>query len=408
MEVLLYTILTLCVLGVLAAVVLYFVAQKFRVEEDPRIDEVEKMLPGANCGGCGFAGCRGMADALVKRDDISELFCPVGGGDCMKAVAAYLGKAAAEKQPEVATVRCGGTCEKRPRTNEYNGAKSCAVAASLYVGETGCAFGCLGFGDCVAACAFDAIHMNPETGLPEVDPEKCTACGACVKACPKMVIELRKKWPKNRAVYVSCVSKDKGAAVMKACKAGCIGCGKCEKVCAFGAITVENNLAYIDPQKCKLCRKCVNECPTGAIKLVGMDPLPKEPKAPAAPKAAAPAAEKTAPAAEKTAAKEAPKAAAPAAEKTAPAAEKVAAKEAPKAAAPAAEKATPAAEKVAAKEAPKVAAPAAEKTAPAAEKAAAKEAPKTAAPAAEKAAPAEKKDPAEKAPAATKEPNHES
>ena len=286
MEVLLYTILTLCALGVLSAVILYFVAQKFKVEEDPRIDEVEKMLPGANCGGCGFAGCRGMADALVKQDDISALFCPVGGGDCMKAVAAYLGKSAPEKEPQVATVRCGGTCDKRPRTNEYNGAKSCAVASSLYIGETGCAFGCLGFGDCVVSCAFDAIRMNPATGLPEVDPDKCTACGACVKACPKMIIELRKKWPKNRAVYVSCVSKDKGAVVMKACKAGCIGCGKCQKVCAFGAITIENNLAYIDPQKCKLCRKCVNECPTGAIVLAGMDPLPKAPKAPAAPKAA--------------------------------------------------------------------------------------------------------------------------
>ena len=114
MEVLLYTILTLCALGVLSAVILYFVAQKFRVEEDPRIDEVEKMLPGANCGGCGFAGCRGMADALVKQDDISALFCPVGGGDCMKAVAAYLGKSAPEKEPQVATVRCGGTCDKRP------------------------------------------------------------------------------------------------------------------------------------------------------------------------------------------------------------------------------------------------------------------------------------------------------
>ena len=123
MEVLLYTILTLCALGVLSAVILYFVAQKFRVEEDPRIDEVEKMLPGANCGGCGFAGCRGMADALVKQDDISSLFCPVGGGDCMKAVAAYLGKSAPEKEPQVATVRCGGTCEKRPRTNDFNGAK---------------------------------------------------------------------------------------------------------------------------------------------------------------------------------------------------------------------------------------------------------------------------------------------
>ena len=107
MEVLLFTILTLCALGVLAAVVLYFVARKFRVEEDPRIDEVEKMLPGANCGGCGFAGCRGMADALVKRDDISALFCPVGGSACMKSVADYLGKAAPEKEPQVATVRCG-------------------------------------------------------------------------------------------------------------------------------------------------------------------------------------------------------------------------------------------------------------------------------------------------------------
>ena len=282
MTVLLSTILTLSLLGILAAVVLYFVAQKFKVEEDPRIDEVEKMLPGANCGGCGFAGCRGMADALVKNDDISALFCPVGGGDTMKGIAAYLGKAAPEKEPMVATVRCGGVCDKRPRTNTFDGAKSCAVASSLYVGETACAYGCLGYGDCVAACAFDAIHINPETGIAEVDAEKCTACGACVKACPKKIIELRKKWPKGRAVYVGCVSKDKGAVVMKACKAGCIGCGKCEKVCAFGAITIENNLAYIDSQKCKLCRKCVNECPTGAIKLVGMEPLPKTPKAPAA------------------------------------------------------------------------------------------------------------------------------
>ena len=389
MEVLLYTILTLCALGILSAVILYVVAQKFRVEEDPRIDEVEKMLPGANCGGCGFAGCRGMADALVKQDDISSLFCPVGGGDTMKAVAAYLGKAAPEKEPQVATVRCGGTCEKRPRTNEYNGARSCAVASSLYIGETGCAFGCLGYGDCVAACTFGAITIDPATGLPVVDPDKCTACGACVKACPKKIIELRKKWPKNRAVYVSCVSKDKGAVVMKACKAGCIGCGKCEKVCAFGAITVENNLAYIDPQKCKLCRKCVNECPTGAIRLVGMEPLPKEPKAPAAAKTA-PAAAKTAPAAEK-AAPAAPKTA-PAAPKTAPAAEK-AAPAAPKAApaaektAPAAPKAAPAAEK-AAPAAPK-AAPAAEKAAPAAPKAAS--AAEKAAPAAAKAAPAAEK-----------------
>lgn len=291
MEILLFTILTLCVLGVLAAVILFFVARQFKVEEDPRIDQVEKMLPGANCGGCGFAGCRGLADALVREDDIAQLFCPVGGSDSMTQIAAFLGKSAPVKEPQVATVRCGGSCEKRPRTNEYNGVKSCAVASSLYVGETGCAFGCFGYGDCVVVCTFDAIHINEKTGLPEVDADKCTACGACVKACPKMIIELRKKWPKNRAVYVSCVSKDKGAVVMKACKAGCIGCGKCEKVCAFDAITIASNLAYIDPQKCKLCRKCVNECPTNAIRLVGMEPLPKEPKSAPAPKPTTPAAQ---------------------------------------------------------------------------------------------------------------------
>lgn len=303
MGVLGYTILTLCVLGAVLAAVLYFVAQKFKVEEDPRIDEVEKMLPGANCGGCGFAGCRGMAEALVKNDDISALYCPVGGGDVMKAVADYLGKAAPEREPQVAVVRCAGSCANRPRTNQFNGASSCAVVAATYGGETGCTFGCLGKGDCTAVCEFGAITMNPETGLPEVDDEKCTACGACVKACPKGIIELRKKFPKSRKVYVSCVNKDKGGVARKSCKAACIGCGKCAKVCPFGAITVENNLAFIDSTKCRLCRKCVVECPTGAIVEVGF-PARKpaedgekpaaKPAAPAAEKPAAPAVEKPA------------------------------------------------------------------------------------------------------------------
>lgn len=290
MGVLGYTILTLVVLGAVLAAVLYFVAQKFKVEEDPRIDEVESKLPGANCGGCGFAGCRGMAEALVKNDDISALYCPVGGGDVMKGIADYLGKAAPEREPQVAVVRCAGSCANRPRTNQFDGAPSCAVVASLYGGETGCTFGCLGKGDCTSVCEFGAITMNAETGLPEVDDEKCTACGACVKACPKGVIELRKKFPKSRKVYVSCVNKDKGGVARKSCSAACIGCGKCAKVCPFDAITVENNLAFIDSTKCRLCRKCVVECPTGAIVEVGFPARkPAEEGAPAAAKPAAPA-----------------------------------------------------------------------------------------------------------------------
>ena len=287
---LLLTVLTLSLLGVLLAVILYFVAQKFKVEEDPRIDEVEKMLPGANCGGCGFAGCRAMSEALVKNDNIDALYCPVAGGDVMKSIAGYLGKSAADKAPMVATMLCGGTCQKRPKINHYDGALSCAVVNTFYIGETGCAFGCIGYGDCVRACKFGAMALNPETGLVEIDPDKCTACGACVKTCPKGLIELRKKWPKNRAIYVACRSKNRGSVVMKVCKAGCIGCGKCAKACPFGAITIDSYLAYINPDKCKLCRKCVNECPTGAINIKNMERLPKEP---AAPKAEAPAVAKS-------------------------------------------------------------------------------------------------------------------
>jgi heterodisulfide reductase subunit A-like polyferredoxin len=201
----------------------------------------------------------------------------VGGADVMNKVAALLGKTAAAKEPVIAVVRCAGSCDKRPRTNEYDGATSCIIAAALYKGDTDCSFGCLGNGDCERACLFDALYINAATGLPEINDDKCTACGACVKACPKNIIELRRKGPKNRRIVVSCVNKDKGGVAKKACSAACIACTKCQKVCPFEAITIENNLAYIDHTKCKLCRKCAGECPTGAIREMNF-PVLKSPQ----------------------------------------------------------------------------------------------------------------------------------
>lgn len=265
MNLIISSIIVLGVIGLASAVILYFVAQKFKVEEDTRIDAVAELLPGANCGGCGYPGCRGFAEACVKADTLENMLCPVGGLPVMCKVSEVLGHAVCQATPKIAVVRCNGTCANRPRTNKFDGAHNCKIAAQLYAGETNCSHGCLGFGDCVAACQFDAIKINPETGIPEVDEEKCTACGACVKACPKKVIELRNKGVKGRRVFVSCVNKDKGAVARKACSAACIGCGKCQKVCPFGAIKVENNLAYINFELCRSCRKCVNECPTGAI-----------------------------------------------------------------------------------------------------------------------------------------------
>ena len=273
-----YTIVSLSGLGAAAAVILYMAAQKFKVYEDPRIDEVEGVLPGANCGGCGYPGCRAFAEAAVKAEDLSDLNCPVGGNETMQQIASILGQEIEEKDPQVAVVRCAGSFANASAVTRYDGPASCAIEAALYGGETGCHFGCLGKGDCVDACDFEAIFINEDTGLPYVIDEKCTACGACVDTCPRDIIELRKRNKKDRKIYVSCINQDKGALARKVCKVACIGCGKCVKVCPFDAITMENNLAYIDPYKCKLCRKCVPECPTNAILELGFPPRKKKTK----------------------------------------------------------------------------------------------------------------------------------
>jgi Na+-translocating ferredoxin:NAD+ oxidoreductase subunit B len=274
-SVVILAVVSLSAIGLLSAVVLYFVAQKFKVIEDPRIGIVEESLPAANCGGCGFAGCRNFAEGLVKsaedKKSIEGLNCPVGGSDVMKKVAAILGLEAAETVPLIAVVRCNGSLKNAPSKVNYDGPATCAFAHNLYAGTSGCAYGCLGLGDCVAACNFYAISMDAETGLPVVN-DKCNACGACVKACPRNIIELREKGKKDRRIYVCCVNKEKGGPARKNCSVACIGCGKCVEVCPFDAITMENNLAYIDFIKCKLCRKCAPVCPTDAIHEINFPP----------------------------------------------------------------------------------------------------------------------------------------
>ncbi len=285
MNLILIAVISLGAIALVLAAILYAASKKFAVYEDPRIALVNEVLPQANCGGCGYPGCGGFADACVKAENLEGKFCPVGGQAVMEEVAKALGLEATIAEPMVAVVRCNGSCDNRPRITAYDGVKTCAIAAATYGGETGCSYGCLGFGDCAASCLFDALHMNPETGLPEVDEEKCTACGACVKACPKMINELRAKGKKSRRVYVSCVNKDKGAVTRKACSVGCIACSKCVKTCPFEAISMGENLAYIDYNKCKLCRKCVDVCPQSTIIEVNFPPKKPKAEADAAPEA---------------------------------------------------------------------------------------------------------------------------
>lgn len=264
----LFAVFAMSTIGVFAGVGLYYIAQSFKVEEDPRIDQIASELPGANCGGCGQSGCRAFAEAVIKQGSIEGLFCPVGGNPCMEKVAGIMGIAPVEKEPMVAVLRCNGSFAKRQKTSIYDSARSCLIASIASSGDTGCAYGCYGFGDCVVACHFDAIFIVPHTGLPDISEEKCIGCGACVKACPKSIIELRKRGPEGKRVFVSCVNMDKGAVARKNCLTACIGCGKCVKTCSSDAIRLERNCAYIDFNKCTLCGACVAVCPTKAIHAV--------------------------------------------------------------------------------------------------------------------------------------------
>lgn len=247
-------------MGLIFGALLAFASKKFAVEVDPRVIEVRDAVPGANCGACGYPGCDGFANAVV-RGDAPVNGCPVGGAGVAQRVAQIMGLEAGATVKKVARVKCEGHEENCGNRYDYDGFDSCVAANMLNGGPKKCLHGCMGLGSCVQVCPFDAIHIN-DKGLAEVDPEKCTACNKCVLICPKTVISLV---PYEQLTIVACNNKEKGPMVKKNCNVACIACGICERNCPYDAIHVINNLAEIDYDKCTNCMICVEKCPTKAI-----------------------------------------------------------------------------------------------------------------------------------------------
>ncbi len=253
-------ILIVAVIGLIAGIVLTVAAKLMHVSVNEKVEQIRDELPGANCGACGFAGCDDYASALVTKEGVSTSACPVGGAYLSIAIARILGVESETAEPKIATVLCRGSSDAIRRVMKHDKEWSCRAATQLYGGQMECRYGCLGLGDCVQACPHDAIKIVNR--LAVVEKEACVGCGLCEKACPKNVIEMREE---SKRIYIACKSLDTGLFTMKACEEGCIGCKRCVDVCRFDAIKVENNLAKIDYDKCKMCGMCVKECITGAI-----------------------------------------------------------------------------------------------------------------------------------------------
>ncbi|MCI8418236.1 MAG: RnfABCDGE type electron transport complex subunit B [Lachnospiraceae bacterium] len=253
--------LAIGLVGLLVGLLLVWVAGKFEVQVDEREAAVRELLPGNNCGGCGYAGCDGLA-AAIAQGKAPVGACPVGGSAVAAAISQVMGVEAQKSARMVAFVKCAGTCEKAKVKSKYYGIKDCRSAAIVPgKSEKKCTFGCMGYGTCVKECPFDAIHMID--GVAVVDKAKCKACGKCVAVCPNQLIELV---PFQAQYLVACNSTDKGKFTKEACEAGCIGCSKCAKTCEQGAIAVENFLAHVDYGKCINCGKCAEGCPVKIIR----------------------------------------------------------------------------------------------------------------------------------------------
>ena len=266
----LIAILVLGGLGLAFGLILAVASKVFYVETDPRLEQLNECLPGANCGGCGYAGCGAYAEAVLNGEAPIGA-CASGGNECAQAMAAIMGVQAEEVARKVAHVRCSGArvydkdgnLEKGAKIKgEYEGFRDCLSASKVGGnGPLACKYGCLGFGSCVKACKYDAISVK--AGVAVVDEDLCVGCMACANACPRNLIVPVQP---GREVTISCASQAKGAVTTRGCTVGCIGCGLCKKICPEGAITVVNNLAVIDYSKCVSCGLCATVCPKKLIK----------------------------------------------------------------------------------------------------------------------------------------------
>ena len=265
MSVTLVSMLLTGAIGLVAAVLLYFAAKRFAVKENPLVGEVLERLPGANCGGCGSSGCEAFAKACVQADTLKGLYCTGLDSAAMEDIASLLGLKAEKRMRKVAVIRCNATCDVREVKNEYEGLRSCAAASSLYQGMIDCVYGCLGLGDCVAACPFGAMSLRPGETLPTVDTDKCTGCGQCFEACPRSLPMILPEGETGHLTWVSCANKDRGAVAIKECNLSCIGCGRCKKACLHDAVTIDGSLATINADNCQSCGECVKACPRHCI-----------------------------------------------------------------------------------------------------------------------------------------------
>ena len=250
-------------IGLIAGVGLGVAAHFMKVEENEKAKALREVLPGANCGACGFSGCSGYAEALANSPHLKTNLCTVGGDAVAEKISEILGVAAEKTSPKRAVVRCSGTVDATKKKALYQGIQTCQAAAMLQNGSGSCLYGCIGLGDCAAACDNSAISVRQ--GVAVVDESKCFACGKCVSACPKKIIEII---PKGTYPYVACMNVDTGAKTKAVCTAGCIGCRMCVKACEHGAIEMIGARAYIHSDQCVGCLKCVDACKFGVIKKV--------------------------------------------------------------------------------------------------------------------------------------------